>query len=327
MFKDCINLAEIDLRCSMTKTMRTANQMFKNCPKLMRLPEYFVFGGSSSGYIETFSECSTLTDISSKGTKFYPINDKLSGQETLSRMFEYTNDINFAIDIKIPSTVIDTSYMFYNSKTKSAIGEVETGLWFEYDNNQLSKLEDCNSMFKNCYELSGISTKFSMPSATISEDNVSYKPLKSCASMFENCYNILKLKNPEFRLPFSLDYTSMFKNCYKMIYCIGDYQTDGSLKHPFPTFDWNNYSELELIKMRDMFYNCYNLIGTISGETIWNLDNEYNKFYPFNAFYACARLENFEDIPYYWGGSKYPYNLTVVTINKHNHSFRSTISQ
>lgn len=249
MFKNCSGLKQLDARCSMTKSMKSAISMFENCTALTSIPSTFHLGGQVSSFANCFKGCTNLTTIESE-FEFSHNTQNVSG------MFENTGLNTIPNSLYITSGITDASRMFFNCNSLKEISE-----GFKFSQNIPSGNINVSQMFANCTNLIRIQNKnFELPRA-----NNFYRMFYNCPELNTDITHIFTKNIYDYfeSLPIDkkLDIREMFAGD-ELLYGIPDAATLWFLD--------NHYLSGEnVFNFENCFYGCISLFNFIDIPLYW----------------------------------------------------------
>ena len=132
---------------------------------------------------------------------------------------------------------------------------------------------NCSSMFSSCSSLTEIPSTLTIPNS-----------ITNCTAMFFRCSSLTEI--PEtLRIPDSVtNCASMFSDCSSLT---------SDISNIWPS-TWNYTGT---ISVRQMFYGCSKIVGTVPADKLWNSRKTFNAD---SCFRNCTSLTNYDEIPDTW---------------------------
>ena len=243
MFKNCVNITEIDLtQFNLTSIVNMGN-MFLKCINLANIK----FGNypTSSLYSTygTFSECEKLTslDLSMFDT---------SNVETMGYMFSKCYSLTSLNISNFKTGKVKTFFMMF-----SECQNIET---LDLSNFNTSSLKNISYMFDNCRKLS----KINLSSFDTSK-------IKDMSYLFSSCSSLISLDISNFKTSQVVDMRNMFDSAYSLKFLnISNFDTNNVINMEYmfnncnslENLDVSNFKVEKILNMEYMFKGCSSLV-------------------------------------------------------------------
>ena len=291
MFKDLVNLLEVDLSKYDTSSVTSMKQLFYGCNSLISVNLSGLNTSSVTNISEIFSNCTSLTeiDLSSFDTSevtlmmncFFGckslISLNLSSFNTskvkqMDRMFQECVSLT-SLDLSNfdTSQVTDMNYMFGTCLSLISLDlsnfETHNLKISKYMFNECKSLKELNISKMTISEVTNAKYMFGYCTSLTSIDvsNFNTSNVINMDLMFNACYSLVSLNVNHFNTMNVQNINSMFKNCYSLTSLnISNFITDKvtNMEYMFyncsklKVLELNNFNTSKVQKMNFMFYNC-----------------------------------------------------------------------
>ena len=244
MFRDCVNLTELDIAGLTSSGVTGMQNMFRNCGSLEGQNTGFSKLDTSSCVDMNwmFYDCSSLTDLDVS-------NFDTSSVTGMQQMFHDCYDLT-GLDVSNfdASSATDMHQMFYNCRSLA---------YLDVSNFDASSATDMHQMFYYCFNLTSLDlSSFNTSSATdmhqmfyscrslayLDVSNFDTSSVTGMYEMFNSCYSLTSLDLSSFDTSSVTGMQQMFRYCDSLT-----------------SLDLSSFNTSSVTNMNEMFNSCFDL--------------------------------------------------------------------